>query len=116
MTRPLRYSGWLSALLLVLSAPAQAYWAKLDVSNLTHQRIRIINTSERDLRCDVRAFNDKMFIDIRQGTDSPNVEVIPGLKRTDLSLHCEPIKQAARLTPWRYIRHTTPLYRSFVFR
>lgn len=102
-------------MLIFCCLPAKAYWAKLDVSDMQQHRFRIESKATRDIRCNVRAFRDNIFVDISAGQTSRVINVRDNVKPFDLSLQCKPIQQATRLSPWRLIRHTQPYYRIFEF-
>jgi len=107
-----------AVILLCTAMPsgAFAYWAKLDTTNLKFKRVHIVSQSDKDLRCSIKAFSDRLFIEVKAKSSTPTFNLKRNLIRTDLSLHCKPIDNATRiLKPWRRVRHVVPFTDVFEF-
>ena len=108
----------LVAFMLCAALPnvSMAYWAKLDTTNLKFKRVHIVSQSDKDLRCSIKAFSDRLFIEVKAKSSTPTFNLKRNVIRTDLSLHCKPIDNATRtLKPWRRIRHVVPYTDVFEF-
>jgi DNA-binding transcriptional regulator/RsmH inhibitor MraZ len=100
-----------------VSFRALSYPAKLDVTNLSSGRVAVDSIhNERDIECSLRAFEDKVYMQLHPRGRSRVFNVPKTLKKHHLSLHCKLIGKVTKMKAWRRNRYATPPRGVIVFR